>query len=102
MENLLAIYENAKNGKIEQLISSTKMAIINAIKATGRSTLYLQNKTNDEWYYYDNSDDLIVTNYLNHVISSNDFSELLRKDNFFNGWIVRYIGDNMILIEKDN
>ena len=39
MEILSAIYENAKNEKIDQLIESAKSAIVNAINATGRSSL---------------------------------------------------------------
>ena len=101
MEILSAIYENAKNEKIDELLGSAKTAIVNAIKATGRSSLYLKNKTSEEWYYYDNFNDLIVTNYLNKIISNSDFTDILKSDPFFKGWLVKYVGDDLILIEKE-
>lgn len=103
MENLTTIYNTAKSAKIDQLLTLAKGVIINAVKGTGRSSLYLQNEKNDEvTCFYDNFGDLIVPLYLNKVLSCSEFADLLKDDPFFENWIVKYVGDNLILIEKED
>lgn len=103
MENLTTIYNTAKSAKIDQFLALAKGAVINAVKATGRSSLYLQNAKNEEvTCFYDDVGDLIVPLYLNKVITCSEFANLLKADPFFENWIVKYVGDDLTLIEKED